>query len=171
MDAVLYLYAIVIVLTATLATITVWAPRKLWIRVTAVICAGLLMPTAYASLNELLSRPKPMSLEWARKAVDDATVVSSKIEEGEAIYLWLQIADMDEPRAYVLPWNKNVAKQLHQAEREVGRRGGNVGMRQPFESTLDESQPKFYARPQARAPMKPPPGDAPVQYQHPRQGS
>lgn len=171
MDSILYLYAIVVVLAASLAIITVWAPRKLWVRVTAVVFAGLLMPTAYASLNELLSRPKPMSLEWARKSVPEATVVGSRVREGEAIYLWLQIAGLDEPRAYMLPWSKNLAKQLHKAQREAGKRGGAVGMRMPFEATLDQSEQRFYARPQARPPLKPRPSQAPLQYQHPRGSS
>lgn len=171
MNEILYLFAAVVALACTLATITVWAPRKLWIRVVAVVFAGLLIPTAYASLNELLSRPKPVSIEWARAATEEATVIGSSIREGEAIYLWLQIEDIAEPRAYVLPWSKQLAKQLHEAQKEVGKKGGTVGMRQPFEASVDENTTRtFYARPQPRPAFKTVPAQAPQQYQHPRLG-
>ncbi len=172
MDHILVLFAIVVCLACALATIAVWAPRKLWIRAVAVVVAGLMLPTAYISMNELLSRPKPVSIEWARAATEEATVISSSVREGEAIYLWLRIAeDIVEPRAYVLPWSKTLAKQLHEAQREVGKKGGTVAMRQPFESTLDDGDRKFYARPQARPPLKPAPAQSPRRYVHPTMGS
>lgn len=172
MDQILGLFAIVVLLACALATIAVWAPRKLWIRVVAVVVAGFMLPAAYLSLNELLSRPKPVSIEWARTATQEATVVGSSIREGVAIYLWLQIGEeIAEPRAYVLPWNKSLAKQLHEAQREVGKKGGSVAMRQPFETTLDEDDRKFYARPQSRPPLKPVPAQGPRRYAHPKMGS
>ncbi len=172
MDHVLVLFVIVVCLACALATIAVWAPRKLWIRAVAVVVAGFMLPVAYLSLNELMSRPKPVSIEWARAATQEATVIASSVREGEAIYLWLLIGEeITEPRAYVLPWNKSLAKQLHEAQREVGKKGGSVAMRQPFEATLDESHRKFYARPQARRPLKPAPAQSPRRYAHPRMGS
>lgn len=172
MDPILVLFAIVVCLACALATIAVWAPRKLWIRAVAVLVAGFLLPTAYFSMNELLSRPKPVSIEWARTATQEATVIGSSVREGEAIYLWLLIGEeTSEPRAYVLPWNKSLAKQLHEAQREVGKKGGSVAMRQPFESTLDEGERKFYARPQTRPPLKPMPVQTPRRYLHPKMGS
>ncbi len=172
MESVLILFATVVCLACALATIAVWAPRKLWIRAVAVVVAGIMLPVAYLSLNELMSRPKPVSIEWARAATQEATVIGSSVREGEAIYLWLLIGEKTtEPRAYVLPWNKSLAKQLHEAQREVGKKGGSVAMRQPFETTLDEGQRKFYARPQTRRPLKPSPGQNPRRYNHPRLGS
>ena len=44
-------------------------------------------------------------------------MVGSRLREGEAIYLWIEMVDSDEPRAYKLPWQQEMAKQLFGAER------------------------------------------------------
>ena len=52
-------------LAAVLANIGFWAPRKLWIKLSALLTVAFFLPTAYAALTELLGRPKPVDLEWA----------------------------------------------------------------------------------------------------------
>lgn len=167
----IHLFTAAVALAAALALISVWAPRKLWVRLSAVVIAGLFMPAAYASLGELLSRPKPVSLEWARSTVPQATVIGANLREGEAIYLWLQVAGVDEPRSYVMPWNRKLAQQLYEARQKAAKQGMAVVVRRPFEASLDESEPKFYAQPQERPPLKPSPAQAPVLYPHPRTDS
>ena len=58
------------------------------------------------------AKPKPIRMEWAMAAVPEATVLGATMRENEAIYLWLQFDQSSEPRAYVLPWNLETAKQL-----------------------------------------------------------
>ena len=72
----------------------------------------------------------------------------------EGIYLWLQLPDVPEPRAYVLPWNRDLAEQLQTALREAEENRSGVQMRLPFEPSLDDRQPKFYALPQPALPPK-----------------
>ena len=106
------------------------------------------------SLASLLSKPKPVDLEWWMGEAEEATVLSSSIQEGEGIFLWLQLAEAVEPRAYVLPWNRNLAEQLQEATEEAERQEGRLRMRLPFEESLDDLDPKFYAMPQPAPPPK-----------------
>jgi hypothetical protein len=149
-----YLYVACVTLAMTLAAIAIWAPRRVMVKIGALAVTLAIFPVAYSSLASLLSRPKPVTLEWARAQVADATVIASTMREGVGIYLWLQIPEEAEPRAYVLPWNKKMAQQLQDAQREAQRRGTALNMRSPFEPSWDDRDPKFYALPQPALPPK-----------------
>lgn len=149
-----FLFAVAILVAAGLATIAVWAPRALAMKVSAVACAAAFMPLSYAGFSDLLSRPKPVALEWWLAQADEATVIGSQMRENDSLYLWLQIAGSDEPRAYRLPWNQRLAEELQSALEEAARNGSSVQMRSPFEPTLDRREPMFYALPQPALPPK-----------------
>jgi hypothetical protein len=167
MDDLMYLFAAAVVLAAVLANIGIWAPRRAWVRLGALLVAALFIPLAYATAAALLSRPKPASLEWARAATEEAAVLGSSIHEGQAIYVWLQMREAAEPRAYKLPWNQAIAQQLEEARREAERRGSGMAMRLPFEKSWDSQEPKFYALPQPQLPPKDEPDSPAEQVQHP----
>lgn len=156
MDHLMYLFTAVVLIATALASIAVRAPRAVRVKIAALVLAALLMPTAYASLAELLGRPKPVTLEWAMAAVPETTVLGASVRENEAIYLWLRFDGTPEPIAYVLPWNIETAKQLQQAMRQAEADGTGVRMRRPFDSTLDPNEPLFYAEPQPALPPKAP---------------
>jgi hypothetical protein len=148
-----YLFATLAVLAGVLTSISIWAPRRLVIKGTALVTTTLLLPLAYTSMVDLLSRPKPVDLEWWLHA-EEATVLGSQIQENQGIHLWLQLPDVAEPRAYVLPWNRDTAERLQQARRAAEQQGGDVRMRLPFEASQDEREPQFYALPQPALPPK-----------------
>jgi hypothetical protein len=148
------LFVIGAVLAAALSLISIWAPRRLAIKVTALATSVLFLPVSYASLVDLLSKPKPVDLEWWQGDAAEAEVLASRRIENEGIYLWLQLPDVAEPRAYVLPWDRANAEQLQQAMREAEQKGSGVQMRLPFEPSLDDGELKFYARPQPALPPK-----------------
>jgi len=141
------LFAALGLLAAILAHIAIWSPRNLWVKVGALATTVAFMPIAYASLSTMLSRPKPIELEWSRHQLAEAAVLGARLEEGKAIYVWLGMDGVDEPRAYVLPWSQELAKQLHGAQRTAEQSGTQVLMRKPFENSLDESDQLFYAAP------------------------
>ena len=149
-----FLFALAAVLAAMLASIAIWAPRGLLVRAGALACAVLFMPVAYAGLSDLLSRPKPVAMEWWLDQAEEATVLGSQMREGDSLYLWLQLAGEAEPRAYRLPWSQQMAQQLQQALEQAQRNGTEARMRLPFEPTLDARAPKFYAAPQPALPPK-----------------
>ena len=84
------------------------------------------------------------------------------MKENEAIYLWLQLPEVEEPRSYELPWSEETAKQLHKAQQDAEQTGTEVKMKKPFEKTMDTEDPVFYAAPQAPPPMKDSTDDTPV---------
>jgi hypothetical protein len=154
MSALTPLFALMILLAAALATIGIWSPRRLHVRIGAVALACAFMPVTYAAMTNLLSKPKPASFEWWMAKAPEATVLGSSMQEDKAIYLWLQVDGVEEPRAYVLPWSRPLAEQLQQASREAAEQHSSVRMRVPFESTLDTLEPRFYAMPQPALPPK-----------------
>jgi hypothetical protein len=149
-----YLYVACVALAVSLAAIAIWSPRRFAVKLGAMAVTLMILPVAYGSMASLLSRPKPVTLEWARAQVADATVIASTMREGVGIYLWLQLPAETEPLSYVLPWNKKMAQQLQDAQREAQRRGTPLNMRSPFEESWDDRDPKFYALPQPALPPK-----------------
>ena len=162
MKELIYLVALWGAIAGVLATLSIWSPRKLSVKIIALALAVLVLPAAYASFTELLSRPKPLHLEWAQRALSEATVLSAMLHEGDHIYLWLALPDLEQPRAYALPWDEELAKQLHQAQQQAEGEGSKVRMRQPFDHRLDSDEPLFYAPAQAPPPAKAEPAQTPL---------
>lgn len=141
-------------------------PRaRLWQRATSATIFVVLIAVVYVGSVELMSRPKPLRLEW-RDAVE-ARVLGATMREGEAIYVWLQFGGIDEPRAYALPWDMQMAQQLQTAMQEGQAKGTEVKMSMPFEPGLDDRDPKFYALPQQALPDKNYSGGDTLTYQQP----
>ncbi|WP_282609445.1 hypothetical protein [Pelagibius sp. Alg239-R121] len=154
MDSIRIIFPIAVALVAILAQISVWSPRRLWIKVTALVTMSLFLPVAYISLETLLSRPKPVAMDWASEHLEDASVLAARIDEEESIYLWLAVAGIDEPRSYVLPWTEETARELHAAQQGAEQEGTDVKIRRPAESGQDNQEPMFYAPPQDTPPEK-----------------
>jgi hypothetical protein len=148
------LFALAAIIAATLASLSIWSPRRLPVKVGSLCLATAFMPIGYAALADLLSKPKPISLEWWLGQQETAVVIASTMREPDGIYLWLQLENVEDPRAYVLPWDQELAEELQEAMRQAEQDGGSVGMRMPFEPSLDEEEPKFYALPQPAPPPK-----------------
>jgi len=150
------LYAVFVVIAATLAVITIWSRRGLVLRVASVALLALTAVVAYSAFNDLLSRPKPSSLEFHRAAIDEAEVLGAALREGQGIYLWLRLPDLVEPRYYVMPWDLPLAEELQKAMREAKRNRAGLVMRLPFEKGIEgREMPRFYAVPQPKLPDKP----------------
>ncbi len=158
MDSLLYLFVGVVAAGAVLAAICIWSQTRLWAKVCALMATGALFTLGYAGLAELMSKPKPVHLEWALGAVEEAEVVASRAHEGEAIYLWLSFDHVREPRAYEIPWSQNLAQQLQDAMRAAEETQRGVMMRNPFRRhlALEEEERVFYTPPQEGAPPKAP---------------
>lgn len=157
-----YLFAALLGLAAALSAIAISAPRALWIKVGALVLTALFVPAVYASLVEMLSRPKPVALEMNRAGLSEAKVLGAELREGESIYVWLAVPGLGEPRAYVLPWDRKLAEELHAAQREARARGTEVHARNAFNAVEGDARPRFYARPQPASPPKQPPARDPL---------
>ncbi len=149
-----YLYAGIAVLAGVISSISVWSPRRLGLKLSAIGASALFLPAAYVGFAALLGLPKPVQLEWLRAKAPEATVLASTFRENQAIYVWLQMNEVSEPRAYILPWSRDLAEQLQTAQREAAENQTQVQMRLPFEPSLEDREPKFYAMPQPQLPPK-----------------
>ncbi len=128
-------------------------PRgRVWQRATSATIFLVLIGVVYGGSIELLSRPKPLRLEW--REATEAKVIGATMREGEAIYVWLEVPGADMPRAYALPWDLQMAQQLQEAMQEGQATGSDVQMSMPFDPGLDDRDPKFYAAPQQALPDK-----------------
>ncbi|MGQ9366037.1 hypothetical protein [Azospirillum sp. A39] len=168
MSQLLELQVVAVVLAGTLATIAIWSPRKALIKASAVVVSIGFMPVAYAGMADLLSKPKPIRLEWYQSQAEKALVLGAQLRENDGVYLWLQLDGTAEPRYYKLPWDQELAKELQQAMKEAEKTQSGLAMTLPFEKSWDKDQPRFYALPQPKLPEKGgEPGDRPMQYKHP----
>lgn len=154
MSELVAVYGVLAVLLGGLALLAVSAPRQIGPKLAGLALTGAALVTSYGGLTSLMSLPKPASFEWWRAPAEQAVVLASELREQQGIYLWLQLPGVAEPRAYRLPWDRELAEQLQAARRTADGNGGQVRMRGPFESSLDDRAPKFYAPPPAAPPDK-----------------
>ncbi len=155
MNELLMLFGVLGSLAGILVSVALWAPRRIWVKLGALGVTMVFLPAGYFGLSEMLSRPKPIRLELARADLAEATVLGARMDEDKAIYLWLGIPGVEEPRAYVLPWDRQLARQLQGAERESQDKGVPVRMRKPFENSMDDREKVFYTAPPPPPPEKP----------------
>lgn len=139
-----FLYGALVALAALLGAIAIGARRRLWLRAGALAVTALLLAVAYAGFADLLSKPKPVRLEWLNREAPSAVVLAAAIREDRGIYLWLQLDGTAEPRAYMLPWSAAAADELQEALRESERTNGNVEMRRPFDLDDPFGLGRFY---------------------------
>ena len=151
---ILILFALAAALAAVLVNLCIWSPGGTKRKAIALGTALMFLPVAYLSISQLPSRPKPVNIEWLQSVTAEPKVISSVMKEGEAIYLWLTLENVEEPRAYVIPWSDQAARQLHEAQRSAEAEGTQVRMRQPFNNDTAQQDPVFYADPQEPLPEK-----------------
>ena len=155
-DPLTWVFVVVVALVAALAWIAARGAGSVAVRCGAVGLAAVVMLSSYAGFAELMSLPKPASLEWVKGDADSARVVASHLQENEAIYLWLVFDGDTQPRAYRLPWSMEMAKQLREAQREAGRRQSDVRMKRPFGSKREAQESVFHVPPRTAPPPKSP---------------
>ncbi len=105
-----YVFAGATGIAAALASIAIWAPRPTRVRVAALVIAMFFIPVVYVQSIEMLSKPKPMSFEWYERNEAKAVLIGITLDEGKAIYMWLQLPGSPEPRNYEVPWNLRLAE-------------------------------------------------------------
>lgn len=144
-----------VTIAALLASLVLWSRRAMRIKLFALAVTAAFAASHYLALTGLLSRPKPIALEWSMPEPGSSTIVASQLRENQAIYLWLIRDGETAPQAYELPWSEELARQLHEAQREASQTGEQVRMRDPREGQRSEGERVFYAEPQPALPAKP----------------
>lgn len=136
-------FFIALVLIGALSLVACVAPAGRFRKASALGLTAAFLPVGYLAAADLLSRPKPFEQELLQGRLDGAVVLSSLIREGEGIYVWLKIEDTDDPRAYRMPWNEDVAVQLHEAEQEAEQQGTEATLELPEGEITDGGVPMF----------------------------
>lgn len=132
MNLLIVFFVTMIAVAAILATVAIWAPRRPWVRIGALIVTVLFIPIGYLQLTEMLARPKPIAFEWFRRNVEQAQLLGASLDEGRAIYLWLRVDKDIEPRYYVLPWKQEVAEKLEDLIDNALRNNATIILKEPF---------------------------------------
>jgi hypothetical protein len=132
MDVIFYLFIVLVALVAVLASIAIWSPRAAWIRIVAVAVVAVALPLSYVVLVGLLSKPKPRSFAWFEAQTNTAELLGASFAEGKAIYLWLKLDRMIEPRYFVLPWRKKLAQKLEEAMEAATKTRAGILIIKPF---------------------------------------
>jgi len=148
MESLPYLYAALALLFAVLVSLVIWARRSLRWRLAGLAVGAFAILFAYFALADLLSRPKPVALEFAHSDVRDFELLYADWTEGEGIYVLLRVPGTAEPRYYRLPWAVTRAEQLQLAITEAAKLHGDLRMGNPFfDPDLEERKRLFYAAP------------------------
>lgn len=158
MDAIYYLFTAALIIVALQAAIAIWSPRVIWMRISAVVVTAVFIPLAYVTLTMLLSRPKPVDFAWFERNADKAAVLGVSLDEGRAIYLWLQVEGHSMPGYYMLPWRQSQAEHLEDTLHAAVQSRAQVVLKKPFakKSLEDKGSLSIEIIPPATLPSKPP---------------
>ncbi|MGE3289770.1 MAG: hypothetical protein AB7I59_02725 [Geminicoccaceae bacterium] len=147
------LYAAEVLLTAALAGLALRCAASALVRLLALALGAAVMVVSWLALTDLLSRPKPIALENRPVVLREAVVISGDIVENQAIHLWLRLPELEEPRAFTLPWDRRRAEELETALGRAGREGGRVRLIWPGRDPT-ELEPMFHPEPPPPLPPK-----------------
>ena len=162
MSLLLYFFLAAVLAAVLLATIAIWAPRRTVPRAVAVALAVTLIPASYVALTEILGRPKPVAHEWWSARVTDAVLLGTTVDEGRAIYLWVQLEGETRPRYYRLPWRRTLAERIQELTDEAVRTRGRIEIKDFFSSRAWDNlgHVNIDIVPPSAPPLKPPPPPA-----------
>ena len=158
MDILNWFFALLTILISFIIALSIWSRKKVKYKVLSITIGVFAYFISYATLLEILSRPKPKNLELLNKYANELTLLHVNWVEGEAIYLLVQLDDIIEPRLYKFPWNASQAQEYDEMLENGRENGEEVKIANPFYPTnAEERKTIIYT-----APAKPlPPKEAP----------
>ena len=158
MDILNWFFALLTILISFIIALSIWSRKKVKYKVLSITIGVFAYLISYATLLEILSRPKPKNLELLNKYANELTLLHVNWVEGEAIYLLVQLDNLIEPRLYEFPWNAAQAQEYDEMLEKGRENGEEVKIANPFFPTnAEERKTIIYT-----APAKPlPPKEAP----------
>ncbi len=158
MDLLNWFFVLLTILISFIIAISIWSRKKVKYKILSILLGIFAYFISYATLLEILSRPKPKNLELLNKYANELTLLHVNWVEGEAIYLLVQLDDIIEPRLYEFPWNAAQAQEYDEMLEKGRENGEEVKIANPFFPTnAEERKTIIYT-----APAKPlPPKEAP----------
>ena len=158
MDILNWFFALLTILISFIIALSIWSRKKVKYKVLSITIGVFAYLISYATLLEILSRPKPKNLELLNKYANELTLLHVNWVEGEAIYLLVQLDNLIEPRLYEFLWNAAQAQEYDEMLEKGRENGEEVKIANPFFPTnAEERKTIIYT-----APAKPlPPKEAP----------
>ena len=158
MDILNWFFGLLTILISFIIALSIWSRKKVKYKILSITIGVFAYIISYATLLEILSRPKPKNLELLNKYANELTLLHVNWVEGEAIYLLVQLDDIIEPRLYKFPWNASQAQEYDEMLEKGRENGEEVKIANPFYPTnAEERKTIIYT-----APAKPlPPKEAP----------
>ena len=158
MDILNWFFALLTILISFIIALSIWSRKKVRYKVLSITIGVFAYFISYATLLEILSRPKPKNLELLNKYANELTLLHVNWVEGEAIYLLVQLDDSLEPRLYEFPWNASQAQEYDEAITAGRENGQEVRISNPFyPSSSEERETLIYSAPVKPLPAKEPP--------------
>ena len=138
--------------------LTIWSRKKVKYKVLSITIGVFAYFISYATLLEILSRPKPKNLEILNKYVEEVTLLHVSWVEGEAIHILIRLDEVKEPRLYSFPWDPIQAQEFDEALEKGRENNEEVRISNPFfVSNLEERKTLIYSSPAKPLPAKKPP--------------
>ena len=143
MDILNWFFSLLIILISFIIALSIWSRKKVRYKVLSITIGVFAYFISYATLLEILSRPKPKNLELLNKYANELTLLHVNWVEGEAIYLLVQLDDIVEPRLYKFPWNPSQAQEYDEMLEKGRENGEEVKIANPFYPTNAEERKTF----------------------------
>ena len=155
MDLLNWFFAVLTILISFIIAISIWSRKKVKYKILSILLGIFAYFISYATLIEILSRPKPKNLELLNKYANELTLLHVNWVEGEAIYLLVQLDDIIEPRLYEFPWNAAQAQEYDEMLEKGRENGEEVKIANPFYPTnAEERKTIIYTAPAKPLPPK-----------------
>ena len=155
MDLLNWFFALLTILISIIIAISIWSRKKVKYKILSILLGVFTYFISYATLLEILSRPKPKNLELLNKYANELTLLHVNWVEGEAIYLLVQLDDIIEPRLYEFPWNAAQAQEYDEMLEKGRENGEEVKIANPFFPTnAEERKTIIYTAPAKPLPPK-----------------
>ncbi|MBF96388.1 MAG: hypothetical protein CFH34_01638 [Alphaproteobacteria bacterium MarineAlpha9_Bin4] len=150
-----WFFFIVVILTATLTSLTFKSMLRTYYKVFSLILGVSIFLVSYISLLEVLSRPKPKNLEILNKYVKEVTLLHVSWIEGDSIHILVRLDEVKEPRLYSFPWDPIQAQEFDEALEKGRENNQEVRISNPFFiSNLEERKTLIYSAPARSLPAK-----------------
>lgn len=146
------IYLTFVGLTAVLAVTAIYHAPK-WRKLMAYIMFVCLLIGAPLVYFDTLARPKNLSDEI--RHAEEAQVLAYHSQDGVAVYYWLLLPNLREPRYYYEPWSEEARKRVGELQQQF-EGDGPVFFTLPFEPSLEKER-KIHPLPQLKREIKPQP--------------
>lgn len=150
-------FVLLALLIVALCAVVAWSRKERLYRWGAILCGVAILAGTYPASVNLLSRPRDVSEEWFNRNAKEALVTGVYIQEGTALYLYLKLPDVDEPRSYRFPWSEETRKLAQSVQEALESEEGQAGVfiPNPFQPSLERERPlTAHPKPHERPPQK-----------------